>query len=152
LSYFVDKFGENGKAVKPDAKRQSAINGYVNQYLNSGLGFASPVQKPGMGKGMDHPHVGILRRRTCYTGCDQLHFSCLHVQSVFYASREIIDDESYGMQGQSIGYRTGKDPIQAFNGMAQGIRSCGSGHRLWKRYPTMTKQNRSTFHMRPIIL
>ena len=53
LSYFVDKFGEKGKYVKPDAKRQSAINGYVNQYLNSGIGFASPVQTPGMGKGMD---------------------------------------------------------------------------------------------------
>lgn len=53
LSYFVDKFGEKGKMVKPDAKRQNAVNGYVNRYLNSGIGFASPVQTPGMGKGMD---------------------------------------------------------------------------------------------------
>ena len=53
LSYFVDRFGEKGKAVKPDAKRQNAVNGYVNRYLNSGIGFASPVQTPGMGKGMD---------------------------------------------------------------------------------------------------
>lgn len=53
LSYFVDKFGNKGKMVKPDAKRQNAVNGYVNRYLNSGIGFASPVQTPGMGKGMD---------------------------------------------------------------------------------------------------
>lgn len=53
LSYFVDKFGEKGKSVKPDAKRQNAVNGYVNRYMNSGIGFASPVQTPGMGKGMD---------------------------------------------------------------------------------------------------
>lgn len=53
LSYFVDRFGEKGKTVKPDAKRQNAVNGYVNRYLNSGIGFASPVQTPGMGKGMD---------------------------------------------------------------------------------------------------
>lgn len=53
LSFFVDKFGEKGKMVKPDAKRQNAVNGYVNRYLNSGIGFASPVQTPGMGKGMD---------------------------------------------------------------------------------------------------
>jgi hypothetical protein len=53
LSYFVDKFGEKGKSVKPDAKRQNAINGYVNRYMNAGIGFASPVQTPGMGKGMD---------------------------------------------------------------------------------------------------
>lgn len=53
LSYFVDTFGEKGKSVKPDAKRQNAVNGYVNRYMNQGIGFASPVQTPGMGKGMD---------------------------------------------------------------------------------------------------
>lgn len=53
LSYFVDRFGAKGKMVKPDAKRQNAVNGYVNRYMNSGIGFASPVQTPGMGKGMD---------------------------------------------------------------------------------------------------
>lgn len=53
LSWFVDRFGEQGKSVRPDARRQVNGHGYVDQYLNGGIGLTSPVAFPSSMRGMD---------------------------------------------------------------------------------------------------
>lgn len=53
LSWFVDRFGDKGAMVRADAKRQVKANGYVDQYMDGGVGFSSPLAHAGNVKGLN---------------------------------------------------------------------------------------------------